>query len=149
MANETAANSGFSQSRYAYPGMAAINATRQVQQREAWIPARDQAYLGVLVDDLIRVRVHHVDRSPRAEVETLPVAEGTKPAAIHRVHAQRPQAESRQPVKVGKPASVGLRRESFPGLGVLFDKGAAHLRTDFEGLRADGRTQPRQQLPRR
>jgi tRNA uridine 5-carboxymethylaminomethyl modification enzyme len=33
--------------------LAAINATRQVQQREAWIPARDQAYLGVLVDDLI------------------------------------------------------------------------------------------------
>ena len=33
--------------------LAAINAARQVQQREPWIPARDQAYLGVLVDDLI------------------------------------------------------------------------------------------------
>jgi tRNA uridine 5-carboxymethylaminomethyl modification enzyme len=33
--------------------LAAINATRQVQQREPWTPARDQAYLGVLVDDLI------------------------------------------------------------------------------------------------
>lgn len=33
--------------------LAAINAARQVQQREPWTPARDQAYLGVLVDDLI------------------------------------------------------------------------------------------------
>ncbi len=33
--------------------LAAINATRQVQQRAPWTPARDQAYLGVLVDDLI------------------------------------------------------------------------------------------------
>ncbi len=33
--------------------LAAINATRRVQQQEAWTPARDQAYLGVLVDDLI------------------------------------------------------------------------------------------------
>ena len=33
--------------------LAAINAARQVQQREPWAPARDQAYLGVLVDDLI------------------------------------------------------------------------------------------------
>jgi len=33
--------------------LAAINAARQVQQRGAWTPGRDQAYLGVLVDDLI------------------------------------------------------------------------------------------------
>ena len=33
--------------------LAAINAARQVQQREVWAPGRDQAYLGVLVDDLI------------------------------------------------------------------------------------------------
>lgn len=33
--------------------LAAINAARQVQQREPWTPGRDQAYLGVLVDDLI------------------------------------------------------------------------------------------------
>jgi tRNA uridine 5-carboxymethylaminomethyl modification enzyme len=33
--------------------LAGLNAARQVQQREAWCPARDQAYLGVLVDDLI------------------------------------------------------------------------------------------------
>lgn len=32
---------------------AGINAARQVQGREAWTPRRDQAYLGVLVDDLI------------------------------------------------------------------------------------------------
>ena len=33
--------------------LAAINAARQVLQKEPWTPGRDQAYLGVLVDDLI------------------------------------------------------------------------------------------------
>jgi len=33
--------------------LAAINAARQVQQLAPWTPGRDQAYLGVLVDDLI------------------------------------------------------------------------------------------------
>ncbi len=32
---------------------AGVNAARQVQGREPWTPRRDQAYLGVLVDDLI------------------------------------------------------------------------------------------------
>ncbi len=33
--------------------LAGINASLKVQDREAWCPRRDQAYLGVLVDDLI------------------------------------------------------------------------------------------------
>ena len=33
--------------------LAAINASRQVQDKAAWHPRRDQAYIGVLVDDLI------------------------------------------------------------------------------------------------
>jgi tRNA uridine 5-carboxymethylaminomethyl modification enzyme len=33
--------------------LAGINAALQVQGKEAWAPSRDQAYLGVLVDDLI------------------------------------------------------------------------------------------------
>ncbi len=33
--------------------LAGINAARQVLQKESWYPRRDQAYLGVLVDDLI------------------------------------------------------------------------------------------------
>ncbi|NOQ88873.1 MAG: tRNA uridine-5-carboxymethylaminomethyl(34) synthesis enzyme MnmG [Gammaproteobacteria bacterium] len=33
--------------------LAAINATRLVQQKEAWVPTRDMAYIGVLVDDLV------------------------------------------------------------------------------------------------
>lgn len=33
--------------------LAGLNAARQAQDREAWCPRRDQAYLGVLVDDLI------------------------------------------------------------------------------------------------
>ena len=33
--------------------LAGLNAARCVQQRQAWSPRRDQAYLGVLVDDLV------------------------------------------------------------------------------------------------
>ncbi len=33
--------------------LAAINASRLVQQKEAWVPTRDLAYIGVLVDDLV------------------------------------------------------------------------------------------------
>lgn len=33
--------------------LAGLNAARQVQDKEAWSPRRDEAYLGVLVDDLI------------------------------------------------------------------------------------------------
>jgi hypothetical protein len=33
--------------------LAGINAARQVQERAAWIPQRHEAYIGVLVDDLI------------------------------------------------------------------------------------------------
>jgi tRNA uridine 5-carboxymethylaminomethyl modification enzyme len=33
--------------------LAAINAARLVQEKDAWTPTRDQAYIGVLVDDLV------------------------------------------------------------------------------------------------
>ena len=33
--------------------VAGINAVRRTQEREAWVPRRDQAYIGVMIDDLV------------------------------------------------------------------------------------------------
>ena len=33
--------------------VAGINAVRRVQQQQAWVPRRDQAYIGVMIDDLV------------------------------------------------------------------------------------------------
>ena len=33
--------------------IAGINAALQAQEKEAWTPRRDEAYIGVLIDDLI------------------------------------------------------------------------------------------------
>ena len=35
--------------------LAGLNAARQVQNKESWCPTRDTAYMGVLVDDLVRM----------------------------------------------------------------------------------------------
>ena len=33
--------------------LAGINAVRRMQEQEAWVPRRDQAYIGVMIDDLV------------------------------------------------------------------------------------------------
>ncbi len=74
--------------------VAGINAALRVREREPWYPRREEAYIGVLIDDLDHARhdraVPHVHEPRRVPLE---LARGQRRFAPH---ARRPRARARR-----------------------------------------------------
>ncbi len=116
--------------------LAAINAARQVQQREPWTPGREQAYLGVLVDDLItrgtsepyrmftsRAEYRLILREDNADLRLTPIAreKGLISDDHWRVFAQKSEAITHEQRRLG---GLTVLPDSEPGqqLSAYLDK---------------------------
>src|SRR3990167_6371138 len=78
--------------------------------------------------------------------ETFRLADGTPLATENGDDTGPSQATTGQPVDIGQPLAGRLWREELARPRVVRQERGAHLVTDFESLRADGRPQPGKQF---